>query len=346
MSRSRGSTERVAGDPTSTGRAPRLGADQAGIEVLGPTGRRDRAVNGVVRASRYGWSRCRSPRVGSTEIAVGSPVGSAGRTEPEGRRMADIEIGIFKSGRQAYGFDDIAIVPSRRTRDPEDVDISWEIDAYKFELPLHGRRHGRCRFARDRHRARPPGRARRAQPRRASGPATRTRTPLFEEIASSTTRRRRARMQQMYIEPIKHELVTERIRQIKEAGVTAAASVTPQRTIELAPARVRRRARHARHPGHRRLGRARVARPVEPLNLKKFIREFDLPGHRRGLRLVPGRPPSHAHRRGRRAGRRGAGQRLHHPRACSASVCPRPPPSPTWPAPGCAISTRPASTCT
>ena len=50
--------------------------------------------------------------------------------------MAEIEIGIYKSGRRAYGFDDIAIVPSRRTRDPEDVDISWEIDAFRFELPL------------------------------------------------------------------------------------------------------------------------------------------------------------------------------------------------------------------
>ena len=39
--------------------------------------------------------------------------------------MAEIEIGVYKSGRQAYGLDDIAIVPSRRTRDPEDVDISW-----------------------------------------------------------------------------------------------------------------------------------------------------------------------------------------------------------------------------
>ena len=49
--------------------------------------------------------------------------------------MADVEIGIGKSGRRAYGFDDIAIVPSRRTRDPEDVDISWEIDAFRLELP-------------------------------------------------------------------------------------------------------------------------------------------------------------------------------------------------------------------
>ena len=52
--------------------------------------------------------------------------------------MAEVEIGIYKSARQAYGFDDIAIVPSRRTRDPEDVDISWQIDAYKFELPMLG----------------------------------------------------------------------------------------------------------------------------------------------------------------------------------------------------------------
>ncbi|MBA2730446.1 MAG: GuaB3 family IMP dehydrogenase-related protein, partial [Euzebyaceae bacterium] len=52
--------------------------------------------------------------------------------------MAEIEIGIGKSGRRAYGFDDIAIVPSRRTRDPEDVDISWQLDAYEFELPVLG----------------------------------------------------------------------------------------------------------------------------------------------------------------------------------------------------------------
>src|ERR1700755_2538136 len=52
--------------------------------------------------------------------------------------MAEVEIGLGKSGRRAYGFDDIAIVPSRRTRDPEDVDISWEIDAFRFDLPLMG----------------------------------------------------------------------------------------------------------------------------------------------------------------------------------------------------------------
>jgi len=50
--------------------------------------------------------------------------------------MSDIEIGPGKRARAAYSFDDIAIVPSRRTRDPEEVSISWQIDAYKFDLPF------------------------------------------------------------------------------------------------------------------------------------------------------------------------------------------------------------------
>ena len=48
----------------------------------------------------------------------------------------EFEIGIGKTARRAYGFDEVAIVPSRRTRDPEDVSIEWEIDAYTFQLPM------------------------------------------------------------------------------------------------------------------------------------------------------------------------------------------------------------------
>ena len=48
----------------------------------------------------------------------------------------EFEIGIGKTARRAYGFDEVAIVPSRRTRDPEDVSIAWEIDAYTFPLPM------------------------------------------------------------------------------------------------------------------------------------------------------------------------------------------------------------------
>src|SRR3989304_9168960 len=48
----------------------------------------------------------------------------------------EIEVGKGKVARRSYGFDEVSIVPSRRTRDPDDVDISWEIDAYTFELPM------------------------------------------------------------------------------------------------------------------------------------------------------------------------------------------------------------------
>src|SRR4029450_2030906 len=48
----------------------------------------------------------------------------------------EVEIGRGKKARRAYGFDDIAIVPSRRTRDPDDVEISWTLGPSRFELPL------------------------------------------------------------------------------------------------------------------------------------------------------------------------------------------------------------------
>ena len=50
----------------------------------------------------------------------------------------DVEIGLGKKARQAYGFDDIAIVPTRRTRDPDDVDIGWKLGEQILELPLLG----------------------------------------------------------------------------------------------------------------------------------------------------------------------------------------------------------------
>ncbi|MTA59028.1 MAG: GuaB3 family IMP dehydrogenase-related protein, partial [Actinobacteria bacterium] len=50
--------------------------------------------------------------------------------------MTDFEIGRGKRGTRAWAFDDIAIVPSRRTRDPKDVSTSWKIDAYEFALPV------------------------------------------------------------------------------------------------------------------------------------------------------------------------------------------------------------------
>src|SRR5262249_52077048 len=132
-------------------------------------------------------------------------------------------------------FDDIAIVPSRRTRDPEDVDISWEIDAFRFELPL---------MAAAMDGVTSPATAIEVGQLGGSGVLnleglwTRYEDPepLFDEISRLDQDKATARMQQIYTEPIKPELVTARIREIKDAGVVSCASVTPQRTAQLAAA--------------------------------------------------------------------------------------------------------------
>jgi IMP dehydrogenase len=189
--------------------------------------------------------------------------------------VAEIEIGIYKSGRRAYGFDDIAIVPSRRTRDPEDVDISWEIDAFRFDLPLMAAAMDGVVSPRT---AIEIGRLGGLAVLNLEGLWTRYEDPepLLEEISKIDDDKATARMQQMYLEPIKPELVTERIREIKAAGVVSCAAVTPQRTTELAPSILAGELDMLVIQGTV-VSAEHVSKTVEPLNLKKFIRAFDLP---------------------------------------------------------------------
>ena len=140
----------------------------------------------------------------------------------------EVEIGIGKSGRRAYGFDDIAIVPSRRTRDPEDVDISWEVDAYKFELPMMAAAMDGVVSPAT---AVEMGRLGGLACLNLEGLWTRYEDPepIFEEIASLPPEKATRRMQELYAEPIKSELIPQRIKEIKAGGITACASLTPQR---------------------------------------------------------------------------------------------------------------------
>jgi IMP dehydrogenase len=187
----------------------------------------------------------------------------------------EIEIGIGKVARRAYGFDEVAIVPSRRTRDPDDVDISWEIDAFRFELPLAasamdaavspataveiGRLGGLAVF-------------------NLEGVFTRYEDPepILDEISALSDDKATRRMQEIYQEPIKEELIVQRIREIKEGGAVAAASLTPQRTeryaklildAELDIFVIQGTVVSAEH----------VSTRTEPLNLKEFIAGFDIP---------------------------------------------------------------------
>ncbi|HLK44694.1 MAG TPA: GuaB3 family IMP dehydrogenase-related protein [Acidimicrobiales bacterium] len=189
--------------------------------------------------------------------------------------MAEIEIGIYKSGRQAYGFDDIAIVPSRRTRDPEDVDISWQLDAFRFELPLLGAAMDGVVSPAT---AIELGRLGGAGVLNLEGLWTRYEdpAPLFDEIRELDDDKATARMQQMYAEPVRPDLVAERIREIRAAGVIAAASVTPQRTAQLAPACAEAELDVLVIQGTV-VSAEHVSKTVEPLNLKRFIREFEIP---------------------------------------------------------------------
>ncbi|MBV9660777.1 MAG: GuaB3 family IMP dehydrogenase-related protein [Acidimicrobiales bacterium] len=189
--------------------------------------------------------------------------------------MAEVEIGRGKSGRRAYGFDDIAIVPSRRTRDPEDVDISWEIDAYRFELPLMASAMDGVVSPAT---AIEIGQLGGVGVLNLEGVWTRYEDPdpLLEEISHLEVDKATARMQQIYMEPIKPELVTQRIREIKDAGVVSCASLTPQRTEQYAQALVDAELDLFVIQGTV-VSAEHVSKTVEPLNLKRFIREFDIP---------------------------------------------------------------------
>jgi IMP dehydrogenase len=189
--------------------------------------------------------------------------------------VAEVEIGIGKSGRRAYGFDDIAIVPSRRTRDPEDVDISWEIDAFRFDLPfMAAAMDGVVSPAT----AIEVGRLGGVGVLNLEGLWTRYEDPepLFEEIAQLDTDKATARMQQIYAEPIKPELVTQRIREIRDAGVVSCASLTPQRVQQFAAAVTAAELDLLVIQGTV-VSAEHVSRTTEPLNLKRFIRELETP---------------------------------------------------------------------
>jgi IMP dehydrogenase len=187
----------------------------------------------------------------------------------------EIEIGRGKKARRAYGFDDIAIVPSRRTRDPDDVDISWKLGDYRFELPLLASAMDGV-----------------VSPRTAGiigklgGLAVLNLEGIFsryedadlqlERIASLPKEIATREMQEIYRAPIDEDLMVQRIREVKEQGVVTAASLTPQRVMKyyekvldagLDILVIQGTVVSAEH----------VSQTTEPLNLKEFIAELPVP---------------------------------------------------------------------
>jgi IMP dehydrogenase len=187
----------------------------------------------------------------------------------------EFEIGIGKTARRAYGFDEVAIVPSRRTRDPDDVDIGWEVDAYRFALPMMAS-------------AMDAG----VSPETAvligqlgglaclnlEGVWTRYEDPIpiYEEIAELDDDKATRRMQELYKEPVKEELLGRRIEEIKAGGVVSCGSLTPQRVERFAPVVVEAGLDILVIQGTV-VSAEHVSTQTEPLNLKQFIAGFDLP---------------------------------------------------------------------
>ena len=189
--------------------------------------------------------------------------------------MTEIEIGRAKRGRRAYSFDDIAIVPSRRTRDPEEVSTAWQIDAYRFNLPILAAPMDSVMSPAS---AIALGQYGGLGVLNLEGLWTRYEdpVPLLEEISTLDEVAAVERMQEVYSTPIQAELITERLREVRDAGVTVAGALSPQRTKEFAKTVVdagvdmfviRGTTVSAEH----------VSGQAEPLNLKEFIYELDVP---------------------------------------------------------------------
>ncbi len=187
----------------------------------------------------------------------------------------EVEIGLGKTARRAYGLDDIAIVPSRRTRDTDDVDIGWELGGHRLSLPLLA---SAMDGVVDVKTAVAIGKLGGLAVLNLEGLQTRYDDPgpVFEEIASLPPSEATRGIQRVYREPVKEELIARRIAEIKAGGVLAVASLTPQR--------VEAYYRTALEAGLDILviqgtviSAEHVSSHTEPLNLKKFIAELPIP---------------------------------------------------------------------
>ena len=187
----------------------------------------------------------------------------------------EIEIGLGKKATVAYTLDDVSILPSRRTRDPQDVSTSWQVDAYEFDIPLIAAPMDSVTSPQT---AIELGKLGGLGVLDLEGLWTRYEDPRpqFERIAGADPDQATKVMQSVYREPIKPELITRRLHEIREAGVTVAGALSPQRTQEFYSTVVeagvdlfviRGTAVSAEH----------VSSNHEPLNLKQFIYDLDVP---------------------------------------------------------------------
>jgi IMP dehydrogenase len=187
-----------------------------------------------------------------------------------------VEIGPGKTAQRGYHLSDVAIVPSRRTRDVDDVSTAWQLDAYPFQIPCVAHPSDATMSPAT---AVALGRLGGLGVLNAEGLWTRYDDPtkILAELAGLDEQAPATRqLQDAYAVPIQPELVGERIRQLREAGVTVAVRVSPQHTLALAPVILDAGVDLLVIQGTI-VSAEHVSTTDEPLNLKEFIADLDLP---------------------------------------------------------------------
>jgi IMP dehydrogenase len=185
-----------------------------------------------------------------------------------------VQIGMGKAAREAYHLDDVAIVPSRRTRDVDEVSTHWQIDAFRFDIPLVAHPSDAIMSPRT---AVAVGQLGGLGVLDAEGLWCRypDPEPLLEQLAEKAEGAT-AFLQEIYAEPVRTELIQERISQIKDSGVTTAVRISPQHTLDLAPTVLAAGVDLLVIQGTI-VSAEHVSTVDTPLNLKQFIADLDTP---------------------------------------------------------------------
>lgn len=189
----------------------------------------------------------------------------------------EIQIGRAKRARRVYSFDEIAIVPSRRTRDPEVVSTTWGIDAYTFQIPLLAAPMDSVVSPET---AIAIGKMGGLGVLNLEGLWTRYENPepLLSELAGISDNTQALRkMRELYAQPIKAELIQQRLSEIRDAGVTVAGALSPHRTAEFYETVIKAGVDIFVIRGNTVSAEHVAAEGKEPLNLKQFIYELDVP---------------------------------------------------------------------
>ncbi|CDO27939.1 inosine 5-monophosphate dehydrogenase [Mycobacterium vulneris] len=207
-----------------------------------------------------------------------------------------VEIGMGRTARRTYELDDVTIVPSRRTRSSKDVSTAWQLDAYRFEVPVVAHPSDSLvsvEFAIEMGRLGGLGVLNGEGLIGRHADVEEKIAEVLDVAANADDDSAAIRMlQQLHAAPLDPDLLGAAVARIREAGVTTAVRVSPQNAQALTPTLVAAGIDLLVVQGTI-ISAERVASDGEPLNLKTFISELDVPvvaggvlDHRTALHLM------------------------------------------------------------